>query len=118
MDDETLDGLYRAATCFVLPSLAEGFGLPVLEAMVRGTPVCCSEIGALREVAGDAALYFDPNDVDSIANALQRVLDDAELRARLSRLGRERARRFAWTETAAATLASYERALAAETTRS
>ncbi len=87
VDDRTLDGLYRAATCFVLPSLAEGFGLPVLEAMARGTPVACSDISALREVAGDAALYFDPLDAASIARRPRECLDDVELRARLQRCG-------------------------------
>ena len=61
VDDDELEGLYRAATCFVFPSLAEGFGLPVLEAMMRGVPVACSRIGPLEEVAGDAALYFEPH---------------------------------------------------------
>jgi glycosyltransferase involved in cell wall biosynthesis len=114
VNNETLEGLYRAATCFVFPSLAEGFGLPVLEAMLRGTPVACSRISPLEEVAGEAALYFDPAHVDSIAEALQHLLDDHELRAGLSRLGRERSKLFAWTDTAAATLASYERALSIE----
>ena len=70
-----------AATCFVLPSLAEGFGLPVLEAMAREqTAVACSDLPVLREVAGDAALYFDPLDTSSIAAALERCLTDSELR--------------------------------------
>jgi glycosyltransferase involved in cell wall biosynthesis len=110
VDDRTLDGLYRAATCFVLPSLAEGFGLPVLEAMARGTPVACSDISALREVAADAAWYFDPLDAASIANVLERFLEDPELRARLSTAGRERSRLFTWSRTAEQTLESYERA--------
>ena len=63
LDDDVLDGLYRAATCFVFPSLAEGFGLPVLDALVRGTPVACSNATSLPEVAGDAALYFEPTDI-------------------------------------------------------
>jgi glycosyltransferase involved in cell wall biosynthesis len=110
VDDQTLDGLYRAATCFVLPSLAEGFGLPVLEAMARGTPVACSDIGALREVASDAAVYFDPYDPAAIARALERCLDDEELRARHRAAGMDRARRFTWSRTAEATLEGYERA--------
>jgi glycosyltransferase involved in cell wall biosynthesis len=96
----------------VLPSLAEGFGLPVLEAMTRGTPVACSEIEPLREVAGDAALYFDPRDTDAIATVLERCLADARLRARLGAAGRERARLFTWRGAAERTLASYERATA------
>jgi glycosyltransferase involved in cell wall biosynthesis len=110
VDDRALDGLYRAATCFVLPSLAEGFGLPVLEAMARGTPVACSDISALREVAADAALYFDPLDAASIGNALEQCLEDAELRARLSAAGLERSRPFTWSRTAEQTVECYERA--------
>ncbi len=111
VDDELLDGLYRAATCVVLPSLAEGFGLPVLEAMLRGTPVACSRASAFPEVAGEAALYFDPLDVGSIQEALSSLLDDEALRERLRAAGLERARRFSWEGAAAKTLASYERAL-------
>jgi glycosyltransferase involved in cell wall biosynthesis len=111
LDDRTLDGLYRAATCFVLPSLAEGFGLPVLEAMVRATPVACSEIPPLREVAGDAALYFDPLDVGSMASALERCLGDEQLRSRLGAAGQERAKLFSWDRAAEDTYACYERAL-------
>jgi glycosyltransferase involved in cell wall biosynthesis len=110
VDDLTLDGLFRAAKCFVLPSLAEGFGLPVLEAMARGTPVACSEISPLREVAGDAALYFDPLDCALIAHAIERCLEDPKLRARLSAAGLERSRLFTWSRTAEQTLECYERA--------
>ena len=112
VDDATLEGLYRAAECFVFPSLAEGFGLPVLDAMARGTPVACSNATALPEVAGHAALYFDPNDAQAIAGALHRLLTDAALRERLRKAGPQQARRFSWETTARATLASYERALA------
>lgn len=111
VDDQTLDALYRAATCFVFPSLAEGFGLPVLEAMLRNTPVACSRIGPLEEVAGDAALYFDPTDVEDMNHAIERLLGDGDLRRRLADAGFTRAQRFTWDETAAATLASYDRAL-------
>jgi glycosyltransferase involved in cell wall biosynthesis len=110
VDDRALDGLYRAATCFVLPSLAEGFGLPVLEAMARGTPVACSDISALREVAADAALYFDPLEAASIGSALEQCLEDVELRARLSPAGQERSRLFTWSRTAEQTVECYERA--------
>ncbi len=115
VDDATLDGLYRAATAFVLPSLAEGFGLPVLEAMLRGTPVACSRTSSLPEVAGDAAEYFDPLDVDEIAATLERLLADSELRDRLRTAGLARAANFSWETAAVATLASYERALEAST---
>jgi glycosyltransferase involved in cell wall biosynthesis len=111
VDDALLDGLYRAAECFVFPSLAEGFGLPVLEAMIRGTPVACSNTTSLPEVAGDAALLFDPLDVEAIAVSIRRILENPELADRLRAAGRERARRFTWQETAKRTLASYEKAL-------
>jgi glycosyltransferase involved in cell wall biosynthesis len=111
VDDDVLEGLYRAATCFVFPSLAEGFGLPVLEAMLRGAPVACSRIGPLEEVAADAALYFDPTDVADMKRAIETMLADRELRERLRRAGGERAKGFTWETTAAATLAGYERAL-------
>jgi alpha-1,3-rhamnosyl/mannosyltransferase len=112
VDDATLDGLYRAADCFVFPSLAEGFGLPVLEAMLRGTPVACSNATSLPEVAGDAALLFDPLDVEAIAVAVRRILEDNALADRLRRAGLDRAKRFTWKETARRTLESYRKALA------
>jgi glycosyltransferase involved in cell wall biosynthesis len=112
VDDATLDGLYRTADCFVFPSLAEGFGLPVLEAMLRGAPVACSNATSLPEIAGNAALYFDPLDVDAIAVAVRRILEDDELAERLRTAGLERARQFSWDETARQTLASYRKALA------
>jgi glycosyltransferase involved in cell wall biosynthesis len=112
VDDATLDGLYRAADCFVFPSLAEGFGLPVLEAMLRGTPVACSNATSLPEVAGDAALLFDPLDVDSIAVSIRRILEDPALAERLRVAGLERAKRFSWEETARRTLECYRKVLA------
>jgi glycosyltransferase involved in cell wall biosynthesis len=111
LEDALLDGLYRAASCFVFPSLAEGFGLPVLDALVRGTPTACSNASSLPEVAGDAVLYFDPMDVGEMTRAIERLLADAALRERLRRAGPERARIFTWERTAQATLASYGRAL-------
>jgi glycosyltransferase involved in cell wall biosynthesis len=107
-----LEGLYDAATCFVFPSLAEGFGLPVLEAMARGLPVATSNAASLPEVAGDAALYFDPLDVPAMSGAIERLIADAELRQRLAAAGREQAARFTWERTAEGTRLSYERALA------
>jgi glycosyltransferase involved in cell wall biosynthesis len=110
--NEELEGLYRASTCFVFPSLYEGFGLPVLEAMTRGVPVACSNRGALAEVADDAALLFDPEEPQSIAAAVERLLADEAERERLISLGHANAARFSWAETARKTLASYESALA------
>lgn len=112
LEDDVLDGLYRAATCFVFPSLAEGFGLPVLDALERGTPVACSNATSLPEVAGDAVLYFDPTDTEAIAAAIERLLQDSALRDRLRAAGPEQARKFGWQQTAEGTLASYERVLA------
>jgi glycosyltransferase involved in cell wall biosynthesis len=108
---EDLEGLYAAAACVVFPSLYEGFGLPVLEAMARGVPVACSNRSSLPEVAGDAALLFDPEDVQAIRSALERLLRDADLAARLGEAGRARAATFTWRRTAELTAASYERAL-------
>ena len=111
IDDAQLEGLYAAATCLVFPSLAEGFGLPILEAMARGLPVACSSVSALPEVAGDAALLFDPYTIEAIAGAIAALLDDAALRARLAERGRARAATFTWERAAAGTAASYVRAL-------
>ena len=107
---EDLEGLYALATCVVFPSLHEGFGLPVLEALQRGVPVACSDRSSLPEVAGDAALLFDPEDVGAIRTALERLLRDGDLRADLARRGREQAARFSWERTAELTAASYARA--------
>jgi glycosyltransferase involved in cell wall biosynthesis len=112
LDDAVLDGLYRAATCLVFPSLAEGFGLPVLDALARGTPVATSNATSLPEVAGDAALYFEPEDMEAIAASIARLLADESLRARLSEAGPLQAAKFSWARTAEASLESYRRALA------
>ena len=112
LSDDELEGLYRAATCLAFPSLAEGFGLPVLEAMIRGLPVACSNATSLPEVAGSAALYFDPEDTGAIAAAMRRMLADESLRARLSEAGPPQAAKFSWARTAEGTLESYRRALA------
>ncbi|MDQ4040528.1 MAG: glycosyltransferase family 4 protein, partial [Actinomycetota bacterium] len=108
---DDLEGLYELAACFVFPSLYEGFGLPVLEAMARGVPVACSDRGSLREVAGSAALVFDPEDPRDIAAAILRLLEDPAEASRLRRAGRERARRFSWSQTARGVLDTYERVL-------
>ncbi|HVL97128.1 MAG TPA: glycosyltransferase family 1 protein [Solirubrobacteraceae bacterium] len=100
-----VEGLFALSRVFVFPSLAEGFGLPVLEAMARGVPVACSDIAVFREVAGDAARYFDPRDPASIAAAIEDPPDPAP--------GRERAAAFTWARTAELTLVAYERALRA-----
>lgn len=109
LSDPDLEGLYRAARCFVFPSLAEGFGLPVLEAMERGLPVACSDAASLPEVAGEAARYFDPLDVVDIRHAIGELVEDESLRSRLAAAGRARAQLFSWERAAAETVAVYER---------
>jgi glycosyltransferase involved in cell wall biosynthesis len=108
---EELEGLWALAEIFVFPSLYEGFGLPVLEAMARGVPVACSNASSLPEVAGEAALLFDPHDEAAIAGSLRALLGDQALRERLRAKGLAQVERFTWERTARATLHSYERAL-------
>jgi glycosyltransferase involved in cell wall biosynthesis len=117
IDECELEGIWSLADAFVFPSLYEGFGLPVLEAMARGVPVACSNASSLPEVAGDAALLFDPRDESAIASAITRMLSDPELAERLRERGRERVRQFTWERTARATIESYGRALAAPARR-
>ena len=108
---ETLEGLYAISEAFVFPSLYEGFGFPVLEAMARGVPVACSDRGSLREVSGDAALTFDPLSQSEIAHAIEDLLAGGPDVERLRRAGREQAARFTWAQTARGTIASYRRSL-------
>lgn len=110
VDDPMLEALYRMAECVVVPSLFEGFGLPVLEAMARGAPVACADAGALPEVAGGAALLFDPQDDEAVGRVVARIVGDQDLRRRLAQAGRARAAEFSWNRCAEATLESYERA--------
>jgi alpha-1,3-rhamnosyl/mannosyltransferase len=105
--DRQLAACYSGATVFAFPSLFEGFGIPLLEAMAHGVPVVCSNAGAFPEVCADAALYFDPLDVDSMADALRRVVTDSELRLELVRKGQAREAEFSWRRSAEQTLAVY-----------
>ncbi len=98
---------YRAATLFVYPSIFEGFGLPVLEAMACGTPTVTSTVSSLPEVAGDAALLVNPHDTDALADAIYRVLTDPVVADRLRRAGPRQAAHFSWARTASATAAVY-----------
>lgn len=111
VDDDDLPSLYSGAEVFVFPSLYEGFGLPVLEAMARGVPVATSARGSLAEVAGDAAYVFDPTDVGAIRSAIERLLSDPAEAERLRAAGRARAAAFSWDRTGELTIAGYVRAL-------
>ncbi|MFQ5406909.1 MAG: glycosyltransferase family 4 protein [Anaerolineales bacterium] len=110
VSDEELPALYAGTTAFVLPSLYEGFGFPVLEAMAAGAPVLCSDGGSLPEVAGDAALVTPAGDVDALVDGLRRILSDSPLRAHLVERGHEQVKRFSWDKAAAETLALLENA--------
>lgn len=102
--DEDLPSLYKNAVCFALPSLYEGFGLPVLEAMKFGCPVVTSNVSSLPEAGGDAALYFDPNDTSDIAKVLTKVISDAKLREEMTKKGYNQIKKFSWEKTAKETL--------------
>ncbi len=103
---EELMRLYERAHAFVYPSTFEGFGMPVLEAMAAGIPVACADIPALREVADEAVLFFDPLNEDALAAALDRITTDAELRRTLAAAGPLRARPYTWIRTAEKALAA------------
>jgi glycosyltransferase involved in cell wall biosynthesis len=107
--DEALARLYRGALAYVDPSLHEGFGLQAAEALACGTPVICSNVDALSEVIGDAGILLDPHDVEGFAEAIRRLGDDDDVRAKLSRRARERAKAFDWDETVRRTLAAARR---------
>jgi alpha-1,3-rhamnosyl/mannosyltransferase len=117
VSSEELEELYATASALAMPSFHDGFCLPALEAMLVGLPVMLSGIPVYREVGGDAALYFEPRDLQSIADAITRVVTEPELRARLTVDGYEQAARFSWEKVAVETLASFEKALAAHRSR-
>jgi glycosyltransferase involved in cell wall biosynthesis len=109
--DDELRVLYSQADAYVFPTLAEGFGLPPLEAMAAGAPVICSDIPVLREVCGDAALYFDPQDTRSLITQVGNVVTDKELRDELIAKGRAREKQFSWKKMAEQTLSVYKQSL-------
>lgn len=112
VSDADLRALYQGALALVFPSIYEGFGLPALEAMALGTPVITSNVSSLPEVVGDAALLVDPLSINEIANAMQRLLEDVQLREEMVQRGLSRSRLFSWDETAKSTLRAYQSALA------
>jgi glycosyltransferase involved in cell wall biosynthesis len=116
VDDDQLQWLYRKARLFVFPSWYEGFGLPVLEAFASACPAAIADTAVFREVAGDAAAFFDPNDEDAIHAAIERLLDDDALRRDLAGRGAQRLRDFSWRAMAAHCAAVY-RAVASESSR-
>ncbi len=109
ISDDDLVGLYNAASVFVMPSLYEGFGLPILEAFSCGCPVVTSEKGSLQEIAGGAAHIIDPYDIESIANGAKKVLQDKKYAHQLREAGLRRSKDFSWEKTAQETVASYEK---------
>ena len=109
--NEDLPWWYNAATVFAYPSLFEGFGLPVLEAMACGTPVLAANTSSLPEIVGDAGILLPPKDVEAWATALCEVVVEAEKRHLLAKRGQERARLFSWERTARETLAVYQEVL-------
>ena len=104
VDEPTLTALYESASVLAFPSLYEGFGLPLLEAMSRGVPAVVGAAGALPELALGAAIAVEPDDVDAIAGALERLLSDQQLRQRLGEEGKRRAAHFTWARAAEQTL--------------
>jgi len=108
VDDNDLSLLINAATLLVFPSLYEGFGIPPLEAMACGTPVTASNISSIPEVVGDAALLFDPYNIEEMATAMYRILIDEQLRNKLKKKGFERVKKFSWERAAKDTLKIYE----------
>lgn len=111
--DAAMPLVYSGAAAFVFPSLYEGFGLPVLEAMACGVPVISSRTSSLPEVVGNAGVLVDPHDVDALAESLRRVLEDRTFREQLGPRGLQQAAGFSWKQTAAATIDVYRRVLAA-----
>jgi len=113
VDTKDLVGVYNLATVFVMPSLYEGFGLPILEAMACGCPVITSREGSLKEVAGNAAFYVDAYNETDIANGLRKVFEDESVQNEYGKKGSEQARKFSWEKTALETINAYKKVLGA-----
>jgi glycosyltransferase involved in cell wall biosynthesis len=109
VSEETLATLYKHAALLAMPSLYEGFGLPIIEAMYFGTPVLTSNVSSMKEIAMDAAVLVDPLDVNSISDGLNLVLHDLRLQRQLSQNGLKRASEFTWLKAARETLSFFER---------
>ncbi|HUW10077.1 MAG TPA: glycosyltransferase family 1 protein, partial [Anaerolineae bacterium] len=109
VSDEDLPAVYGGAALCAVPSLYEGFGLPVLEAMACGTPVVCSHTSSLPEVGGDAPAYFDPEDTDAMAEVMRRALEDRQLQREMSEKGLAQAASFSWERAAQETMKVYDR---------
>lgn len=111
VDEKTLNNLYSNAMVFVYPSLYEGFGMPILEAFANNCPVCLSNTSCFPEIAGNAATYFDPNDHESILEAIKKVLYDNSYKKQMINAGKKRLLNFSWAKTAEETIASYKKAI-------
>lgn len=107
VSDEEMVALYKSAQCFVMPSFDEGFGIPILEAMVCGTPVVSSEAGALKEVGNNACLYFNPHNIEEIVEKVSLVLNNQSLRRQLVKQGKKRVKGFSWEKLTKKTLEVY-----------
>ncbi len=113
--DGELDEIYRHSAAYIFPSLYEGFGLPPLEAMVRGIPVVSSDHPSMREVLGESAYYFDARKPEAIANAITKVIEDKTLREQLIQKGYEQVKKYSWEKMAEETLQIYKNTIERET---
>ena len=106
--DKELVALYKSAECFVMPSFEEGFGIPLLEAMACSCPIISSNAGSLPEVGGNAAIYFDPKNIDDVVDKISKVLNDQKLRKTLIEKGQKRYKLFSWQKLTKQTLEVYQ----------